>query len=570
MRLPLSRYQHLVLFAVLLGLLLAAWETPGSLLGRVLWVADVGLFLLWQPIVSPERRLSPLQIGIVFGLVLVFASQLSWNGLAAWTAFLCALVGGKVVLARNRRLGWFYLLAFGFLCFALFAWISPLAVSDSSLGLRYASDQWIPWVAVGMLVLLLALLPHGVDEGPAAVYDFLISFVILLVISVVLMRTHTLVVVDHLSHIEAVVQALLSFGLLLLLLSWAWNPRLGFSGFGALASRYLLRLGFPFEEWLGRLTELSDREPEPYRFLEYAAASFLELPWVSGGNWTVPGQSGRFGHEEGFLVELHSGDIELRLFASYRWTAALIWQVNLLLRLVMELYRTKQRDRLLQKMQYVQAVHETGSRVTHDVKNLLQSLDSICFALETVDSDCADELAELMRRQLPAVTQRLRSTLGKLSGNAGEVENRVDLAMWWDEFQQRYQGQDIVFATLSSIGGQRIVQLVFDNVADNLLGNALQKRISEPSLKISVELEAVGDAVTLRVSDDGEPFSPVVETLLFHSPVPSANGLGIGLYHAAELSKRVGYVLKLIENRPGSVRLALIVDDAFFNERVAH
>lgn len=553
----LTRYRNLLLLAVLLGLLLAVWERPDTLTGRVFWLADVGLFLLWQPMVDAERRLRPMQIGLTFGVLLAFATQMSWAGLAAWAAFLTALVGGKVVLARGVRLRWFFLLAFAFLSFLLFAWISPQVVVAPAAHAA-SPDLWVRWVAVVALAVLLALMPLDGNDDRAAVYDFLVSFVILMVISVILMRTHTLVAVHHLSHLEAVAQALLSFGLLLLLVSWAWYPRLGFSGIGAVVSRYLFRLGFPFDQWLNRLTELSDQEPEPHLFLQRAAVSFLDLPWVVGGRWAVGGQAGQFGNEDRHRIELRTVEVEVVLFASHRWSAALVWQANLLFRLVTEFFRAKQRDRLLQKMRYLQAVHETGSRLTHDVKNLLQSLDSLCFALEHVDSQSADELTGLLRRQLPVVTQRLRATLGKLSRPTEAEEAALDLVEWWNGLQQRYQGQAIGFSTLSSLAGAwRVPQQVFDNVVDNLLGNALQKRATGVEVRVSVELEFAQGRLILRVSDDGQPFPLEVAAGLFSAPVPSASGLGIGLYHASELARRAGYDLRLIDNRAGSIRVEL-------------
>lgn len=553
----LTRYRNLLLLAVLLGLLLAVWERPDSLTGRVLWLADVGLFLLWQPMVDGERRLRPVQVGLTLGVLLAFATQMSWGGMAAWAAFLAALVGGKVVLARGVRLRWFFLLAFAFLAFLLFAWISPQVVAEPSVH-AVLPDAWVRWTTVLALVVLLALMPFSGDEDRAPVYDFLVSFVILMVISIILMRTHTLVAVHHLSHLESMAQALLSLGLLLLLVSWAWHPRLGFSGIGAVLSRYLFRLGFPFDQWLNRLTELSDQESEPHLFLERAAVSFRDLPWVVGGRWVVGRQAGEFGNEDRHRIELRSADVEVVLFASHRWSAALIWQANLLFRLVTEFFRAKQRDRLLQTMRYLQAVHETGSRLTHDVKNLLQSLDSLCFALEHVDSQPADELTCLLRRQLPVVTQRLRATLGKLSRPMDAQEVALDLAEWWDGLQQRYQGQNVRFSAPTSLAGAGLVpQHVFDNVVDNLLGNALQKRTAGAEVRVLVEIDFARGGSVLRVSDDGQPFPLEVAAGLFSAPVPSASGLGIGLYHASELAKRTGYDIRLVDNRPGSVCIEL-------------
>ena len=63
---------------------------------------------------------------------------------------------------------------------------------------------------------------------------------------------------------------------------------------------------------------------------------------------------------------------------------SLEWHFHLLGQLLGEFYVAKVREQKLQQQTYVQAVHETGARVTHDVKNLLQSLNVLCAAAERV------------------------------------------------------------------------------------------------------------------------------------------------------------------------------------------
>ena len=44
---------------------------------------------------------------------------------------------------------------------------------------------------------------------------------------------------------------------------------------------------------------------------------------------------------------------------------------------------------------------------------------------------------------------------------------------------------------------------------------------------------------------------------LFKSHVTSKNGLGVGLYHAAQQAKQAGYELSLVDNMDGEVRFRL-------------
>ena len=47
-----------LLLALLAALYLVLWQGPDTLLGRTLFVAHLGLFMLWQPFVHAEQRLS--------------------------------------------------------------------------------------------------------------------------------------------------------------------------------------------------------------------------------------------------------------------------------------------------------------------------------------------------------------------------------------------------------------------------------------------------------------------------------------------------------------------------------
>lgn len=560
MRLSMRGLQHFILLGVLLAFSLTVLEGPSSVMGRLWWLVGCGHFLLWQPLVSPERRLSLLQALTVLAGVVGLVLWLDWSWLAACIVLLTSLVGGKVIVARERRLGWFYLLAFGFLCVLLFVWVSPRLYGGA---IDATLTAWSRWLSIGALVAVIAIMPWQRVEEEAKVFDFLISLLILLILSSVLMAVGILVAIERATHFEALVRALLGLGGAVLALSWIWNPRMGFGGFGPMVSRYLLRFGFPFEDWLRRVSDLFDREDDPEVFLDRALESFTELPWVVGGA-IERGEGGvrkTFGGQERHQAVLSHGELRLVLFTSYGWSASLIWQANLLFKLVVEFYRARQRERLLRQLQYVQAVYETGSRVTHDVKNLLQSMESLCYALQGsdagADGERSGEVVELMRRQLPVIAQRLRATLDKLAAPSAEEAEMGSLNEWWRAVQQRYLSQRVAFAQSAMVDDCQVPVALFDNVIDNLISNALQKRLQFPQLRIAVTLDVDAGKVVLRVDDDGSPVSDQLAGALFGAPVASATGLGVGLFHAAQLAERLGYRLGLSENRAGAVAFSL-------------
>ena len=146
MRLSMRGLQHFILLGVLLAFSLTVYETPASVMGRLWWLVGCGLFLLWQPLISADRRLSLLQTGSVLAVVVSLVVWLDWAWLAMSIVLLTALVGGKVIVARERRLGWFYLLAFALLSVLLFVWISPRLYGSSLSG---AEEAWARWLTVG-------------------------------------------------------------------------------------------------------------------------------------------------------------------------------------------------------------------------------------------------------------------------------------------------------------------------------------------------------------------------------------------------------------------------------------
>lgn len=206
-------------------------------------------------------------------------------------------------------------------------------------------------------------------------------------------------------------------------------------------------------------------------------------------------------------------------------------------------------------MAYLQAVYETGARVTHDVKNLLQSMQTLCYAAAQPGDPAA--LASLLGRQLPLITERLRTTLDKLQRPTVGADEMIGLAVWWAALQERYGGMGIAWEG-GAIGEEPgVPRGVFDSVAENLLQNALAKRQREPGLAIRVSLDGAVPGGVLRVADDGSAVPERVAMALGRGPVASEDGLGIGLYHAGRQAKEHGYRLDLSRNEPGAVVFTL-------------
>ena len=549
----ISRYSRLLFVAMLVLLHLTAMRGVEDIWARALMVAHFGLFILWQPFMRGEQSLTPLQISAI-ALICVL-TMLFWNWwlMLLWLCILAGVVGGKVFLFQARWQRNFYLVVLVYLVSLLLVWVFPQLLPGFS-----QTQELKQFAQYGLPLLFLALLvfPAETNTGETPqVMDFFYSAFLFMIIALLVLGSFAFMTLGRMNYPVALTYSLLLIAGILLLLGLAWNPRAGFSGVGMLFSRYLLSVGLPFEKWLSFLAELSQSEAQPEKFLREACAGLGKLPWVSGGSWRSSAYSGEFGKPSKNTVEYADQELDLRAYTRFNLSPALVWHFHLLGQMLGEFYTAKLREQKLQQQSYVQAVYETGARMTHDVKNLLQSLNVLCAAAER-DTGGSDELQALMRRQLPVITQRLQQTLDKLRQPANDTGSQVPARNWWQGLQRNYAGQKIEFRE-GEIGDQaKLPQELFDSAADNLIQNALAKRRLQGDFAISVSFDC-GDAARLEVCDAGRAMAPQVAAELLRGPVPSDSGLGIGLYQVARHAEACGYALALAHNAEGMVSFVL-------------
>lgn len=546
----LRRWLLLALFG---ALYLVLWQGPDAVFGRTLFVAHLGLFILWQPFVHTGQQLSFPSIIAVLAVALLSGIFLKGWMIALWIMMLAGTVGGKVLLHDSRAARWFYLLALSFLVVALLLLAAPLAVPQAK------PPQEIVWLGhAGLVVLLLvmAALPQGQEvDSSREIVDFIYSLFVFLLLTVLMLGSLAAMLLLGSGYIEAVLQTLLVTGVALMLLGLVANPRSGFSGIGSLISRYLMSIGLPVEQWLQALSNLALREEDPQAFLEQACVEIAQrLPWVKGGEWIAGGSRGSFGVVEGRRWEFSHGGMVLVLCTQHQPSPTLIWHYNLLAQLLAQFHADKQRAQALKQLSYMRAIHETGARLTHDVKNLLQSLNTLCSAGLEPGSESSAEYQSLLRRQLPAITGRLSETLAKLNAPQAPVGQTLSgAAGWWRDLEQRFSS--VGWITLEAddpLQGELPVE-VFSGVVDNLVRNAAEKHLREPGLTLSLQLSRPGDGYCLTATDSGSAIPDQTAATLFLGPVSSESGYGIGLYQAARHARAYGYRLILVENRRGRV-----------------
>ncbi len=304
------------------------------------------------------------------------------------------------------------------------------------------------------------------------------------------------------------------------------------------------------------LAGLADRERDPDKFVIVAAHEMAGLPWLSGISWQSQTSRGNAGEITKYPTEFAFGGLTLKLYTRWSPSPALVLHIRLLARLLGDYYEAKMREQEQRRNAYVQAIYETGSRLTHDVKNLLQTLRSLCAAAETSDESDSEALRLLMQRQLPQITQRLQITLDKLNTKPAAVQDKAPGKDWWQDLRQRFAHERIEFEGASLPEGSTLPSDLFASVAENFLQNALEKRKSESDLRILVRLQW-SDGFSLSVCDDGSPVSEAIVARLFNSPVQSNSGLGVGMYQVARFAREQGYKVALSSNQPGRVCFTL-------------
>lgn len=553
----LTRYERPLLFVLLSLLLLVMLQGSRSGLGRTLFVAHLGVFLLWQPFIAGERRLSPqAMIALPMGIMAAAWFLSPWL-LVGWLMLLGGIMGGKVMVFRSSSTRLAHLVALGMVVVALLILAVPAAYAAITLPAEIIVLG--RWLMLGGLLAIL-LMPYDPEsEATAAVVDFIYSAFVLLILAVLVLGTLAAMEIFSSGYVEALLQATLSLGFVLLVLGWSWNPGGSLGGLGSLVSRYTLSLGVPVEQWLATLATLAAKEQDPAAFLRTACQEMVgNLRWIVGVRWSTARDEGHFGTQSGPENLFRHGELTLIVYARAGMSPSMVWHVNLLAQLLAEFHADKQRAQQLKRLSYMEAVHETGARLTHDIKNLLQSLKTLCAAMATDETEVSPEYHALLRRQLPVIATRLQETLEKMrSPAAPEKVTMVTAVEWWQAVCRRHVAQPWIEFSPGDAGDARLPAEVFDGVLENVVRNAADKRLLESGMVLRVSMEQESAGVNLRLCDDGQAFPSGVVAGLFQGPVMSENGLGIGLFQAARLAEQAGYRLALVSNRPGQVCLQL-------------
>lgn len=527
----------------------ALWVGIDSTWARPLLLAHLGLFMLWQPLWRSEAKLSWGNSIYILVLSLSALFWLNWWVLAFWVSGLFALVGGRVFTFHSRWQRAFYLLLMAYLLAVLLLYVAP-----HLFGLPEFQEVTNNLLEFGLplLLFIMAILPleQDVSDNVQAV-DFIYVLLLFTLLILLILGSLAFMTLGQVEYLTALLRTLFLLGAALMVLGVLWSPRMGFSGLQASFSRYVLSIGTPLEEWLKQIALAAQQEQNPATFLERATTYLVEMPSISGISWLSDEGHGDSGVSSRYRVELAEEDLVLTLFTHKHISPTVLLHMKMLVQVLGHFYQAKRREQRLREMTRQQTIYETGARLTHDLKNMLQSL----FALTSVAQHDAAKAQPILKNQLPVLMQRIESLLIKLKAPGEDAEDiKMPLSTWWESACQRHQHRDIQWVA-GEMGGELIPAPLFDCVLDNLLENASNKRLREPNIKISVTVSSA--PLCMEVRDTGSAVPEGLARNLLRTVVPSEDGLGVGMYQAARWAQQMGYRLALKENRDGAVRFEM-------------
>jgi signal transduction histidine kinase len=450
-----SRWLSIVMLVFLQG---ALWVGVDSIWSRPLLLAHLGLFMLWQPLWRSEAKLSWGNSAFILILSLSALYWLNWWVLAFWVSGLFALVGGRVFNFHSTWQRAFYLFLMAYLLAVLLLYIVP-----NLFGLPEYFEVTNDLLEIGlpMLLLIMAVLPieREAKDNVHAV-DFIHVLLLFTLLTLVVLGSLAFMTLGRVEYLVALLRTLFLMGAALMVLGMLWNPRIGFSGLQASFSRYVLSIGTPLEEWLKQIALAAQQEQNPATFLERATTYLIEMPSIAGISWQSEEGHGDSGVSSQHRVELEEEDLVLTLFTHTSISPTVLIHMKLLIQVLGHFYQAKRRELRLREMTRQQTIYETGARLTHDLKNMLQSL----FALTSVAQRDTAKAQPILQIQLPVLTQRIESLLTKLKApGANEEENMMPLSAWWQSLRQRHQHRDIEWQFSNAPTNMRAVEVASAN-----------------------------------------------------------------------------------------------------------
>ena len=529
------------------------WREDSHLSRYALLLILYGLFLLWQPLWVKLAHYRLVKIAVPLLLFSLFSYFYIDEALFFFGLLMTGLIGSRLFSYSTTR-------GFDLMVISLLTIEMAIGLVPQAFPQIYLPPSFLEWIQIltliPILLLFFAPIPDR-SQQTRSQFDLMHGVLSTALIFIVLLGgivINTLYGVDYTDGLllSVFIVATLAFGI-----SWFWNPGVGFSGLGVLWNRYTMTIGGPFETWINTLTTLIE---QPYitatEFLQAACDHLIENDWINGIHWRIESMSITAGRQKGVEFR-HKLDDQTSVTLYFRSDPgkALRQHTLLLIRMAWQFYLFKVNQEKLRAEQHIETIHHTGARLTHDIKNILQSIKASIDILQT-DAQGEEALPlGLLDRNLKHISQRLETTLQKLTApelTGGEQQQR--LSEWLKDFREEHSDPRLEYQVALE-QDPSIPPELFHSVVGNLVANALAK----PSCnQVLVDISVSNELILLTVCDDGRAIDKEIEGKLFHKPVSSGQGMGIGLYQSAIMAHAYRYELELVNNENGRVCFSLL------------
>lgn len=525
------------------------WMDFGGDLSRAMILVHFGLFLLWQPVWRGDESFSILNGGLFILLTLAFVGWINLWLIFVWIILLIGFLGGFIKHNTSDQI--IYMITLAFL-------ISELLISVTtqifSINIGPIAENLFFYGLIGLPLTILFFIRRQSSVTHESV-DLLRAISSALLISLVALGSLLTMYHTGKNYLDALIVTILAISFSLILISWLLSPRLGFSGLSQLWSQSLLNIGSPFEQWLTKISSLNQIILDPDEFLDAAMLELTHISWIYGVIWKVGEKQEEHGVKDKFQIQITVNQLEVVLYTRLAVGGGLFLHCNLLIKIIENLYVSKIKERTLNQQTHLQSIYETGARITHDIKNLLQSLKTLTSIVDQKE-ELNEEKQNLIKSQLPHLSQRLQLALDKLQSPETIDEVPEKISIWYASLEKRLD-KNIVSLSNEVTSDHQIPADLFDSVIDNLLENIINKKQLEPDITANIQVISKNDDISIRVVDNGSAIPSEIAKRLFTEAVDSENGLGIGIYQSSRQAELNGYKLTLVNNTDKNVCFCL-------------
>jgi len=529
------------------------WKEESHLSRFSLLLVLYGLFLLWQPLWVKLAHYRLARISVPMLLFILFSYFYLDEALFFFGLLMTGLIGSRLFSYSTTR-------GFDLMVISVLIIEMAIGIVPQSFPLIHLPPAFLEWIQIltliPILMLFLAPIPDR-SQQTRSQFDLMHGVLTTALIFIVLLGGIVINILYGVNYTDGLLLSVFIVATLAFGISWFWNPGVGFSGLGVLWNRYTMTIGGPFETWINTLTTLIE---QPYitatEFLQAACDHLIENDWLNGICWRVENMSITAGPQQGveFLHTINDR-VSVTLFFRSDPGKALRQHTLLLIRMAWQFYLFKTNQEKVRAEQHIETIHHTGARLTHDIKNILQSIKA---SIDIVQFNPGPDQALPMRlldQNLQQISQRLENTLLKLAApELSAREHHQPLSRWLEEFQAEYADSRIEYRAHLDYDPEVPAEL-FHSVASNLISNALSK----PDVgHVLLDISADSELILLTVCDDGRAIESDIAEKLFKRPVSSGQGMGIGLYQSAIMAHAHQYELELVNNEPGRVCFSLL------------